>query len=127
MRLPPDIEAKVLATPGAVVRGRKPIGELPALPSGLSEKAFMAEVIRCAKMLGWLTYHTHDSRRSAGGFPDLVLVREKVIYAELKREGENPTSLQQMWLNRLREAGQTAYLWRPADWPAIQTILGRRP
>ena len=57
----------------------------------MTEKAFQSDVMRVAKMLGWLCYHTFDSRRSASGFPDLVLVRERVLFRELK-VGKNKLS-----------------------------------
>ena len=41
----------------------------------VSEKAFMDTILQAADLYGWWTYHTHDSRRSTAGFPDLVLVK----------------------------------------------------
>ena len=38
-------------------------------------REFMPAVVELAKRFGWLLYHTHNSRRSASGFPDLVMVR----------------------------------------------------
>lgn len=75
-----------------------------------------------ARQLGYLCYHTHDSRRSEAGFPDLVLVGRRLIFSELKREGKDPTPAQQDWLNRLdgfeRHTGGlvVARCWRPSDW-----------
>ena len=89
----------------------------------LSEKQFQSQVVALARACGWLCYHTYDSRRSTAGFPDLVMVRERVVFAELKRDGGRPTIPQSNWLHRLREAGQEAYLWRPADWDAIEKTL----
>ena len=43
--------------------------------STLKESDFQRAVIEMARLHGWLVYHTHDSRRSAPGFPDLVLVQ----------------------------------------------------
>src|SRR5688572_19177552 len=40
-----------------------------------TERAFQAQVVKYARLMGWTAYHTHDSRRSQAGFPDLVLVR----------------------------------------------------
>lgn len=45
----------------------------------ISEKEFQAQVLDLARLTGWLCYHPHDSRRSAPGFPDLVLVRPPVV------------------------------------------------
>ena len=92
----------------------------------MSEATFQAQVIKLAEALMWVCYHTHDSRRSAAGFPDLVLVRSKVIYAELKVESRSRgkvTIEQQAWIDALRNAGQYVYVWRPSDMPEIQRIL----
>lgn len=78
-----------------------------------------------ATLRGWVWYHTHDSRRSPAGFPDLVLVRgRRVVFAELKREGEKPTKEQEKWLELLEATGSAeVHLWRPSDWEAIQEAL----
>jgi hypothetical protein len=91
----------------------------------IDEKTFQAAVIRRAKELGWRHYHTHDSRRSPSGFPDLVLVRcGRLIFAELKRqEGGILTAEQKNWYDDLRDACREVYLWRPADWPQIEEVL----
>jgi len=61
-------------------------------------------------------YHTHDSRRSPSGFPDLVAVGPGgVLFRELKREGKKPTVSQAAWLAALRGAGQDAEVWRPSS------------
>ena len=81
------------------------------------EDELQAQVIELATMLGWLAYHTHDSRRSAAGFPDLTLVHPvsgALIFAELKRDGQHPTPDQRKWLDALAIM-HTAVVWRPAD------------
>ena len=51
----------------------------------MTEREFMEAVRHLARMTGWRCYHTHDSRRSEPGFPDLVLVRGgKALFVELK-------------------------------------------
>jgi hypothetical protein len=89
------------------------------------EKDFMAAVIALAKSCGWRYYHTHDSRLSAAGFPDLVLVRGGVlVFAELKAATGKPTPDQHAWLDALAAVpGVHTHLWRPADWPEIVAAL----
>jgi hypothetical protein len=78
-------------------------------------------------MLGWrLCYHTLRSKGSQSGFPDRVLVRERVIFAELKREKGKPTDSQIEWLDQLAFAGAEVYLWRPSDLEEIGQILATR-
>jgi hypothetical protein len=90
----------------------------------ISEKAFLAQVRQLAHLLGWLCYHTHDSRRSQPGFPDLTLVRgSRLLFAELKTDTGRVTAAQQQWLDALAAAGQEVYVWRPCDWAAIEAAL----
>jgi hypothetical protein len=84
----------------------------------------MATVIELANLYGWLHYHTHDSRNSSAGFPDLVLVRKGfLIFAELKSETGRLSRMQQVWLDELKGAVGAVYVWRPSDLVAIQEIL----
>ena len=87
------------------------------------EKDAQATILMLAETLGWRVYHTFDSRRSAEGFPDLVLVRDRVVFAELKREGERPRPNQTDWLNTLAAAGAETYVWTLADWDEIVSVL----
>jgi len=112
-----------------------------------SENEFMRHVLAYAHARSWTSYHTHISKRSTEGFPDLVLVRGgRIVFAELKREkGGRVSPAQARWLEELRsvthaivaiadpvegyssdEIGRTvlgAYLWRPSDWPEIEQVL----
>lgn len=85
----------------------------------MAEKPFQVRVVQLAKFHGFeLVYHTHDSRRSAPGFPDLVLVssrRKRVMYRELKSSKGRVSADQQAWLGALALAGQDVGVWRPAD------------
>jgi hypothetical protein len=111
MQLPPDVERKALELAGAA----------PAHPS---EREFMADVLAFARGLGYLAYHTHDSRRSAPGFPDAVLSRGRtLIVAEFKVGTNRLTPEQADWLERFRAAGVRAFEWRPEDWPGIESVL----
>ncbi len=96
---------------------------VPVLPP-ISEKEFMGQVVRLAKLRGWLVYHTHDSRRSVAGFPDLLLLRGRVqIVAELKSAAGKVSFEQEAWLARFAAAGVNAFVWRPADFDEIVRIL----
>lgn len=83
-------------------------------------------VVSLADVLGWRTYHTYDSRRSAKGFPDLFMVRaERAIAAELKSATGRSTAEQDAWLCALEGAGIETHLWRPAAWLSgeIEAVL----
>lgn len=95
--------------------------------AGISEAAFQQQVEDVATRYGWLIYHTHDSRRSRAGFPDLVMVKgSRVVYAELKKAGNYPTAEQRTWLKALHLAGQEVTVWWPKDLPSIIQTLGPR-
>ncbi len=79
-----------------------------------------------ANMLGWTTYHTLRSRGSRAGYPDRTCVRERILFAELKREKTKPTPDQVAWLDRLAAAGGEVYLWRPSDLEEIGIVMGQR-
>ena len=98
-------------------------------PAPVSEKAFMAAVIRLARQHQWLVYHTWSSKRSPEGFPDLVLAHPDhrrdtpLIVAELKREDGQCTPAQVAWLSALAGCtGVVAEVWRPAQ---LQDIVER--
>ena len=82
-----------------------------------SEDQLQSQITEAATVLGWLWYHTHNSRRSPAGFPDLVLVRgDRVIFAELKVWNKKPTEKQERWLGALDATAAEVYVWRPQDW-----------
>jgi hypothetical protein len=92
-----------------------------------TEAGFLDAVIQLAHLCGWWTYHTHDSRHSAKGFPDLVLVRAPdAIFAELKSERGRVTAEQADVLARLALCGLETAVWRPSDWPTIERRLKAR-
>jgi hypothetical protein len=83
----------------------------------VTEKVLLANVRELAGYLGWLSYHTHDSRRSDPGFMDLILVRDATILAvELKAEKGRVTVAQQAWLDAMWRCGIRTLVWRPTDW-----------
>jgi hypothetical protein len=97
-----------------------------------------------APVFGWRSLHLRPARikddhapdgfswRTAvqgdgAGWPDLVLCKPpRLIFAELKREGEEPTADQIAWLDAFAaiEVVET-YLWTTSeeDWQEIQEIL----
>jgi hypothetical protein len=104
----------------------------------MTEAQFQRTVIEAAQALGWLCYHTHDSRRSAAGFPDLVLVRDRVLFVELKTERGKLSGAQEQWRDAIVGAirrwttkqGAAYYaapfqwcLWRPSNWSTIEEVL----
>jgi hypothetical protein len=94
----------------------------------VTEEHFLRDVTALAVRFGWRPYHTHDSRKSQPGFPDLTLVRPpRLIFAELKTMTGVVTTEQEEWLDDLWQVpGVEAYLWRPSDLETITRCLNRR-
>jgi len=89
----------------------------------ITEKQWQATVVKAARTLGWRVYHTYDSRRSQPGFPDLVIVRDRVVYLELKSEGGRLFRAQANWLAALGLAGAEVHVFRPSDWDLVSEVL----
>lgn len=86
------------------------------LAKSIPEEALQEQVRQMAVTLGWLYYHTHNSRHSPAGFPDCVLLKEeRLVFAELKRWDKFPTQPQVIWLDALGKVSQEVYVWRPQD------------
>src|SRR5678816_67105 len=94
---------------------------------GPSERAFMQQVIDYARLMQWEVYHTHDSRRSAPGFPDLCMVRSgRLVWAELKVGKGRLTPAQERWLGALGGVPCCeVYVWHASDeyWQEIERVL----
>jgi len=94
-----------------------------------TEAEFQETVIEIARALGWRVSHTHDSRRSNPGFPDLTLVRNGVLlFMELKSEKGKPTQPQIAWLidlGKLTTSHPDIHVgcFRPSDMPRIRELL----
>ena len=114
-----------------------------------SEAAFMAEVVRLARQLGWgissaawqrecdelaqyapgeanplagLVFHPRFSVGSEAGWPDLTLLRRRdgrALFRELKTDSGRVSPRQAAVLDLLRACGLDAGVWRPADMDRI--------
>jgi hypothetical protein len=83
----------------------------------MTEDELLAAVLELAKWLRLLAYHTRDSRRSAPGFPDLVIAGPRgVLFPELKSARGRLRPAQVTWKYMLLASGQAWRLWTPADW-----------
>lgn len=88
-----------------------------AIAEAMGEDELQALVIGMARLRGWRVYHTHDSRRSPAGWPDLILARPpRLLAVELKSERGRVTVKQREWLEGLAACGVSVAVWRPSDW-----------
>ena len=93
------------------------------MKNNVSEKQFQSHLVKYARSCGWLVYHTYDSRKSEPGFPDLVLVRDRVLFRELKSEKGRLTKAQEAWADKLIVAGANYAVWRPSQIKGIYKEL----
>jgi len=95
-------------------------------------EAELQDAIRQAALYqGWLCYHTHDSRHSPAGFPDLCLVHPrtgKFIFWELKSGKGTVSPEQQKWLDALSTVvtPPLVSVVRPADLDRCLRVLARQ-
>ncbi len=81
-----------------------------------SEREFQRQVLQLA-------------RRSAPGFPDLVLVRPpRLLFVELNTATRRLRPEQCEWLDALAECSSApeVHLWRTSSWNEIEATLARR-
>lgn len=90
-----------------------------------SEYQFQLQVCDAAQKLGWFPVYHFETRGSVPGWPDLTLIKERIVYAELKDKYGKLSFYQEDMLTRLREAGAEVYVWRPQDWDAALEVLQR--
>jgi hypothetical protein len=82
----------------------------------MTEAQLQAAVTDLCKLYGIWWYHTHDSRKSVPGWPDLALCGPKgLIFRELKSQRGRLRPEQQAWGDRIRQCGQDWNVWRPDD------------
>ena len=101
----------------------------------MTEAELQASVVECARLFGWRVAHFRPARTAHGwrtpvaadgaGFPDLVLVRDRVVFRELKAADGRLRPEQATWLDALRVAGADAAVWTPGDWTgaAVEATL----
>lgn len=84
---------------------------------GMTEEDLDQAVRQAADVFGWRDYHTYDSRQSAPGFPDHVLIRQgRLLAVELKADAGRVSKAQRAWLADFdRVPGCETYVWRPRD------------
>lgn len=108
---------------------------MTVLPAVL-EKDWQRDVIQLARTLGWTVAHFRPAQTTKGwrtpvqadgaGFPDLVLARDRVVFAELKTSRGKLRPDQQHWHDTLHTAGAETYVWRPDDLDQVLAALQHR-
>lgn len=102
----------------------------------LTENAWQRQIVDTAHRFGWIAAHFPTSNPEgryrttvaydAKGFPDLVLVRERLVVIECKAQKGALRAEQARWLDSLLRAGVEAYIARPSDVEAVEWVLRHR-
>lgn len=96
-------------------------------------------IVDLAWTLGWRVAHFRHARTASGahltpvaydakGWPDLTLVRDRIVCIEVKGDGDRLRPEQYDWLARLTAAGVETHVATPAMWRAgeLDAVLARR-
>jgi hypothetical protein len=102
----------------------------------VTESEWQSQIIEIAHLLSWRVAHFRPARTNKGwrtavsadgkGWPDLVLVRDRVVFAEAKVEKGRLDVEQEGWRDALLEAGAEWYVWRPQDVDEVLAVLRSR-
>lgn len=95
-------------------------------------------VIDLARLQGWRVAHFRPARTSKGwrtpvsadgkGWPDLVLVRDRIMFVEIKGDGDRLRPAQAAWLDALGRANAEVHVWGSEEWTdgTVDAFLGLR-
>jgi len=100
-----------------------------------SEAGFLGWITDLADRRGYTWVHFRPARTEHGwrtpvsgplgrGWPDLVLVKDRVLFVEVKAADGRLRAEQADALRVLSLAGAEVHVWRPADRPIIEEVLG---
>jgi len=92
----------------------------------MNEVDFESQLRDLIKLYQWdVAYHTHDSRHSAQGFPDWVLIRgERAVILELKGSRGKLSDAQALMLEIMRLHGKfEVYAFWPEDADLLAEVM----
>ena len=97
------------------------------------EDIFQGKVIELAQMHRWTVLHIMPAKlgdrwvtavsADGKGYPDLTLVRERIVWMELKADGKYLEPDQKIWRDAILAAGGEHHVLRPKDWDKLVEIL----
>jgi hypothetical protein len=107
--------------------------------ASMTEQQLLDNVIELGHLFGWRIAHFRPALTKHGwrtpvsadgqGFPDLVLVRDRVLFVELKAARGRMSPEQLDWAAALVNGSAEYHTWRPIDWldGTIEAVLRSRP
>lgn len=101
----------------------------PGLPRDalkMTEQQLLDATVELAQTLRWRVAHFRPARTVDGwrtpvsadgkGFPDLVMVRDRLLFVELKSMTGKLTTSQHDWGLALENGGAEFHVWNPEHW-----------
>lgn len=96
----------------------------------MTGRELQAAIVDLARTLGWRVAHFASvpvkrgprviwmtpAQADGRGFPDLILLRERLLAVEVKGDGDSLRDEQRTWLDAFAIAGEQAVVWTPKDW-----------
>ena len=119
--------------PERIVHGHEEFEQ--AIAKSWSESQWLAYASQLARDEDWEVYHvfeqTHYARRMGKGWPDLQLLRERLVFIELKafqKDGKRGTLSpdQIRIIAMLKSAGQEVHVFWPDQEEELRKVLHRR-
>jgi hypothetical protein len=92
-----------------------PVTARRAAAVAIAEIDLQHEVMGLCRDLGLYHYHPWTSVNSAAGWPDSVIIGNRVLFRELKSQSGRLTREQAEVGRKLKAAGQNWRVWRPSD------------
>lgn len=120
----------------AVAKGMIDAREFRLRDSYRLEKDFQDDMIKFMHLHGWAVAHfrpacSRDGKRwftavaaDGEGFLDLIGLRERTIFVELKADDGDLSDRQRLWLEWHKRARNEAYVWWPKDREQIERVIG---
>lgn len=94
--------------------------------AGITESELQESIIAAAHLHGWVVAHFRPGRTASGwrtpvaadgiGWPDLILVRTRLVVAEIKSSTGRLRDEQRLWIHRLQAARVEVHVWTPSEW-----------
>jgi hypothetical protein len=105
----------------------------------MKERELQKAIIEMAGFFGWRIAHFRTAINARGhyqtpvaadgaGFPDLCLVRDRIVFAEIKVGYNKLSTAQEIWRDAIIGAGGEWFEWREANWEsgAVEEALRRK-
>lgn len=89
----------------------------------MSETEWQEQVIAIAELFGWWWWRDNMSTRNRRGMTDLVLFRDRIVWAELKKETGKSRPGQPEFATRVIRARGEHYVWRPRHKAQVLEVL----